>query len=101
MLVRNPGAYFCFAVPGSYGGHLPEEITWLHETAADWLAVVACVVIFHCAVPSPAAVWAVKGPLERARSRGLGGRLVDLFWLIARSYTRTGSRSVEALFYGD
>jgi len=89
-------AYFSFSqYLIIWSGNLPEEIAWyLHRLQTGWRAVGVALVLFHFAVPfSLLLSRAVKRQGRMIVKVAVGiliVRLVDLFWLIAPEFHRTG-----------
>jgi hypothetical protein len=89
-------AYFSFSQNLIiWSGNLPEEIAWyLHRLQTGWRAVGVALVVFHFAVPfSLLLSRAVKRQGRMIANVAVGiliARLVDLFWLIAPEFHRTG-----------
>jgi hypothetical protein len=89
-------AYFSFSqYLIIWSGNLPEEIAWyLHRLQTGWRFVAVTLVIFHFAVPFllllSRAVKKAPGTLVRLTLAILVARLIDLFWLIAPEFHRTG-----------
>jgi hypothetical protein len=89
-------AYFSFSqYLIIWSGNLPEEIAWyLHRLQTGWRAVGVALVVFHFAVPFCLLLSrAVKRQGRMIVKVAIGiliVRLVDLFWLIAPEFHRTG-----------
>ena len=89
-------AYFSFSqYLIIWSGNLPEEITWyVHRLQTGWRAVAVGLVIFHFVVPFllllSRAVKKAPGTIVKVALAILAMRLVDLFWLIAPEFHRTG-----------
>ena len=78
-----------------YSGNLPREILWYaHRIAGDWMVVVWFLVLFHFAIPF---LLLLSQDLKR-NPRALAtiaavvffAHIVDLYWLIAPSFSTTG-----------
>ena len=89
-------AYFSFSqYLIIWSGNLPEEIAWyLHRLQTGWRVVGVALVLFHFAVPFCLLLSrAVKRQGRMIVKVAVGiliVRLVDLFWLIAPEFHRTG-----------
>jgi hypothetical protein len=89
-------AYFSFSqYLIIWSGNLPEEIAWyLHRLQTGWRVVGVTLVLFHFAVPFCLLLSRVvkrQGQMIVKVAVGiLIVRLVDLFWLIAPEFHRTG-----------
>jgi len=89
-------AYFSFSqYLIIWSGNLPEEIAWyVHRLQTGWRFLALVLVLFHFAVPfSLLLSRAVKREgqmLVKVAAVILAVRLIDLFWLIAPEFHRTG-----------
>jgi hypothetical protein len=89
-------AYFAFSqYLIIWAGNLPPEIAWYqHRLQTGWRAVALTLVLFHFAVPFlvllSRRVKRQSTTLARLALWILAARLVDLFWLIAPDFHRTG-----------
>jgi hypothetical protein len=89
-------AYFSFSqYLIIWSGNLPEEIGWyLHRLQTGWRGVGLTLVLFHFAVPFALLLSrAVKREPQMLLKVAVGillVRLIDLFWLIAPEFHRTG-----------
>ena len=89
-------AYFSFSqYLIIWSGNLPEEIAWyLHRLQTGWRFVAVTLVIFHFTVPFllllSRAVKRAPNTIVKVSLAILVARLIDLFWLIAPEFHRTG-----------
>ena len=89
-------AYFSFSqYLIIWSGNLPEEIAWyLHRLQTGWRFVAVTLVIFHFTVPFllllSRAVKRAPNTIVKVALAILVARLIDLFWLIAPEFHRTG-----------
>jgi hypothetical protein len=89
-------AYFSFSqYLIIWAGNLPEEITWyLDRLQPGWRAIAVALVIFHFVVPFLLLLLRtmkrVPDRLVKIALAILAARLIDLFWLIAPEFHRTG-----------
>jgi len=89
-------AYFSFSqYLIIWSGNLPEEIAWyLHRLQTGWRLVAVTLVIFHFTVPFllllSRAVKRVPNTIVKVSLAILVARLIDLFWLIAPEFHRSG-----------
>jgi hypothetical protein len=89
-------AYFSFSqYLIIWSGNLPEEIAWyLHRLQTGWRFVAVALVIFHFTVPFllllSRAVKRAPNTIVKVSLAILVARLIDLFWLIAPEFHRTG-----------
>ena len=89
-------AYFAFSqYLIIWSGNLPEEIGWyLHRLQTGWRSVGVMLVLFHFALPFCLLLSRRVKRQERLIVKVAVGilivRLVDLFWLIAPEFHRTG-----------
>jgi hypothetical protein len=89
-------AYFSFSqYLIIWSGNLPEEITWyMSRLQPGWRLVALLLVVFHFAAPFALLLSrAIKRAPETIAKVALAilvARLVDLFWLIAPEFHRTG-----------
>jgi len=89
-------AYFSFSqYLIIWSGNLPEEIAWyLHRLQTGWRFVAIALVIFHFAAPFvlllSRAIKRAPNAIVKVAIGILLARLIDLFWLIAPEFHRTG-----------
>jgi hypothetical protein len=89
-------AYFAFSqYLIIWSGNLPEEIAWyLHRLQTGWRGVGVTLMLFHFAVPFTLllsrAVKREPQMLLKVAAGILLVRLIDLFWLVAPEFHRTG-----------
>jgi len=89
-------AYFSFSqYLIIWSGNLPEEIAWyLHRLQTGWRFVAISLVVFHFAVPFvlllSRAIKRTPNAIVKVAIGILIARLIDLFWLIAPEFHRTG-----------
>jgi len=89
-------AYFSFSqYLIIWSGNLPEEIAWyLHRLQTGWRFVAVTLVIFHFTVPFllllSRAVKRAPNTIVKVSLAILVARLIDLFWLIAPEFHRSG-----------
>jgi hypothetical protein len=89
-------AYFSFSqYLIIWSGNLPEEIAWyLHRLQTGWRFVAVALVIFHFAAPFvlllSRAIKRAPNAIVKVAIGILLARLIDLFWLIAPEFHRSG-----------
>jgi hypothetical protein len=89
-------AYFSFSqYLIIWSGNLPEEIAWyLHRLQTGWRFIAIALVVFHFAVPFvlllSRAIKRMPRTIVKVALGILIARLIDLFWLVAPEFHRTG-----------
>jgi hypothetical protein len=89
-------AYFSFSqYLIIWSGNLPEEIAWyLHRLQTGWRFVAIALVIFHFVAPFvlllSRAIKRAPDAIVKVAIGILAARVIELFWLIAPEFHRTG-----------